>query len=179
MTRPVAIELFAGTGMVSAMLEDVGYRTIRVEKNERFDAEARDVLTFEYDGPRPTVVWASPPCLEFSRRDQPWSRARFVGIPPDLTLVDRTRVLIEEWDPTFFVVENVRGARPWFEPIWGKPRVYGSYHLYGRFPDLVVDAASLRNKSGASGGSLRSIRRATIPLILARAFADAVAPASL
>ena len=66
------LDLFAGTGSATRHFADMGDRVMRVERDDQFDADRRDVRNVRPDdvadflGGRPDFVWASPPCTSFS-----------------------------------------------------------------------------------------------------------------
>ncbi len=72
------------------------------------------------------VVLASPPCDEFSRHDQPWTRCLHPP-PPDLSLVDACRRIAREAE-TPLILENVRGAQRF---IGTAARRWGPFYLWG------------------------------------------------
>jgi SAM-dependent methyltransferase len=57
------------------------------------------------------LVVASPPCEEFSRHDQPWTRAKDPP-PPDLSIWRACERIARECGAPL-VLENVRGAQKW------------------------------------------------------------------
>jgi hypothetical protein len=60
------LDLFAGTGSATQAFEDRGHEVYRVELDERFPADHRDILTYWPEPGSFDVVWASPPCTAFS-----------------------------------------------------------------------------------------------------------------
>ncbi len=126
------------------------------------------------------VIWASPPCLEFStgfNAPGPTAQRDGVDFQPDLTLVKRAVEIIDELEPTYWIIENVIGAIKHFEPFLGPPRqIIGSFVLWGNMPFLHVDNFNHTKTGVDPGGSnpLRSNVRAKIPLELSQALRRAV-----
>lgn len=118
-------------------------------------------------GTRPFLIWASPPCVEFSRARLPWKAGRELArkTPPSLELVRTTLAVIERLDPRFWIVENVGGAVPYFEPILGPPVFrWGAIYLWGFFPTIQTEHLRRRFKMRAKGSRIeRPRRRAMIP----------------
>ncbi len=130
--KPLMIDLFAGTGGASAPFRAAGWEVVRVELDTTFEAEFHaDVRSWSWTGRTPTLVWASPPCTEFSRETMPWCRT---GKPPSMELVDATDRIIRECSPDFWIIENVKGATRYLAPRYGAPLVLGPVRLFGRFP---------------------------------------------
>ena len=79
------LELFTGTGFVGKAFKERGYDVVSVDISDKFEPTVvADVLLFDYTVfPRGhfDVVWASPPCTEYSC-------AKTVGIR-DLAGADR------------------------------------------------------------------------------------------
>jgi hypothetical protein len=121
------------------------------------------------------VIVASPPCPEFSRWDQPWTRAKnppwpFLGIE----LVQACwRIAAEAGVP--IVLENVRGAQRFIGPARAH---FGKQYLWGDVPALLPDWGRGQN-SGRQKQSLSSsakAERAVIPYDLARWIAQCFKP---
>jgi hypothetical protein len=78
------------------------------------------------------LIVASPPCQEFSRHDQPWTR-KYNPPPPDLSIVRACwRIAREAQVP--IVLENVRGAQKF---IGRATAHFGSQYLWGDVPALL------------------------------------------
>lgn len=107
------------------------------------------------------VIVASPPCTDFSRRDQPWTRARQLA-PPSLALANACfRIAHQAGVP--LVLENVRGAQPWL----GRARAHlGPVYLWGNgVPALLPMSWTKRMKQSQAGDN--PLARASIPPELA------------
>lgn len=164
---PFMVDLYAGRGGASAAMRDRGWRVVRVEIEPRFEPEiVQDVMlwtpSFEE---RVDLLWASPPCTEFSRESMPWCRT---GKTPDLTLVKRAWELKEKLNPKAFVLENVRGAVKYL----GKPRQrFGPVYLWGDFPQVVCETIhGYKERLSGKRPDLRSM----IPYAISAAVADAI-----
>lgn len=110
------LDLFSGRGGWSKAFINRGHDVVRVEIDGRFDADWRDVLTFDpSEWGRFDIVLASPPCQSFSllaisrnwtHDNQPKSATAIAG----RSLVLRTKWVIDrvrEKNPgALFVVEN-------------------------------------------------------------------------
>jgi len=66
------------------------------------------------------VLWASPPCQDFSKHGL---RCFYPNPPePDLSIANAVGALINRLQPRFWVIENVWAARPWFTKLFGQVR---------------------------------------------------------
>ena len=169
------IDLFSGLGGASEGFMVPGWSVCRYENNPLLSevpfTTICDLTTFKLIlGHAPTLVWASPPCLEFSRGfNGPAPTALREGreFTPSLDLVKRAISIIEELEPKYWVIENVVGAIKHFEPLLGPPRqIIGSFVLWGNFP--YVDVAPDFNHTKAqvdvwNSDPLRANKKGKIP----------------
>lgn len=172
----IVIDLCSGTGSATEAFRRRGFRVVRVELDPTHDAEIHaDVRTWSWDGPRPLLVWASPPCTEFSRSFLPWIND---PRPPDMSVVRACLRVVRETEPLFWVLENVAGAARWFrdEPGLGPcAQRIGPVFLWGRFPrlDLYGGFRNRRSRKERLSGRRRA-DRARIPAEVSEAMAVAV-----
>ena len=157
-------------------MRERGWKVIAVEIDPQFHPDiCMDVSEYHYNGPTPDLVWASPPCQEFSKSDLPLSWACNKNYPPapDVKLMLQAKRVIEESVPRYWVIENVRGARPFFEPWIGKPRKnVGSRYLWGEFP--IFDTPPVHNKWRRPATKDRAAKRSEIPAGISLALALAI-----
>jgi len=165
------IDLFSGLGGVSQPMLDRGWNVIRVDNDPRFQPTiVADVAEWSWRGRHPDLVWASPPCTEFAKASFPWVREKPL---PSLALVQAALRVIEECNPRYWAIENVRGAIRWFRPILGEPRVsFWPVFLWGYFPDLATCAHPRAYKERISGRYPE--RRAKTPYAIGEALAVAI-----
>lgn len=140
----IIYDLFAGTGSATKAFEDKGNKVIKVELDEQFPAEERDILSMtnqylinKYG--RPDFVWASPPCTTFSVASigrhwnvdkTPKSEAAKMAIE----LVSHTLNLINELNPRYgWLMENPRGMLRKQSVMQGLKRRTVTYCSYGDF----------------------------------------------
>lgn len=165
------LDLFSGTGGASKAMCDRGWEVVSVEIDERFQADHRDVRTFTWTGRDPDLIWASPPCAEFSREWMPWCKT---GRVPSMDLVHHALRIIRACGPRFWVLENVRGAVPYFfqEPMLRAPFVNcGPVFLWGDPPPMLwPDVRGWKERLS----SKQKAARAAIPYEISSALARAV-----
>lgn len=157
------LDLFAGLGGASAAMRERGWSVVTVELDPRFRPDVvADVSRLPIRG-RWDLLWASPPCTEYSREAMPWCRT---GRPPDETLWRAAEAAITELRPRWWVIENVRGAIRYH----GRPtRAYGPVFLWGDMP--AFDAVVLPWKERLS--SKAKAERARIPFAISYGLAIA------
>lgn len=163
----IMLDLCAGLGGASQAMRDRGWDVVTLDNDPRFGCDiTADLSTWHYHGPRPDLVWISPPCTEFARESMPWCRT---GAAPDMTLMLAARRLVDEIEPRYWVLENVRGAVRYLGP----PReIHGPFFLWGHFPSLGRPVLTMRKKE--SYGSDQQAERAMIPAALSTALALAI-----
>ena len=108
MMPKVMLDLYSGTGGASeAFRLDDSWRVIRVENDPQF-SEVPDTVIQDASWAfnllaeeKFELLWASFPCTEFSRLDQPWTRAKLPpGFKPDMTEALKVSALIQHLAPT-------------------------------------------------------------------------------
>lgn len=130
------LDLFSGLGGASAAMRDRDWDVITVDADPSFNCTyTADLSSWSYEGPPVDLVWASPPCTEFTRDFLPWLRGKYP--PPSLDLVRASLRIIGEVKPIWWVLENVRGSVRWITPLVGRETTQvGQAFLWGDFPDL-------------------------------------------
>ena len=178
-----------------------GYRCIGVDVVDvgyPYELLLEDIRYFHAGVYEPQVVVLSPPCTEFSQLTGLSYKKGQRG-PPEpekgIELVQQGMRVVKEYNPQFWILENVWGAIPFLTPILGKPMVIARpWVLWGNLPPMLFESqptktkdAKLshsfeRNELWKRGGKiglpedfpfdpLRSWRRARIPIFLAQTVA--------
>lgn len=103
------LDLFCGTKSVSKVAKYLGYNTISVDNNVKYNPDIlQDILQWNYKKYQPghfKIIWASPPCTEFSK-------AKTLGVRNlnyALKLVAKTLEIIKYFKPKYFFIENPVG----------------------------------------------------------------------
>ena len=185
----VILDLCSGLGGASeAFLGRTGWSVVRIENNPALKdvphTHILDVLNWTDwvdDLPHPEVIWASPPCLEFSRAfNAPAVVAERQGrdFEPSLEIVRACMDIIDFYKPKWHIIENVQGARDSFRPLLGRRHQrIGAFYLWGNFPRISMDYDFIHtkmNKDTWSDDPLRPNRRALVPLEISKALWDAI-----
>lgn len=171
---PLLLDLCSGLGGASSAFRDNSWDVITLDYDPYFKADITcDLRSWAPSslGVIPDAIWFSPACTEFAREAMPWCKT---GVDPDLSLL-RSGLSVIEYFRTlhpsiYYVVENVRGAIPWFYPFLGSYRVsYSPYYFWGFFP--VPGYVSRRDWVRKSSlGSRQEFLRSKIPYNLSLAF---------
>ena len=96
--------MFSGTGSVGNVAKTMGYDVVSLDRD--MDATIKiDIMNWDYQNftkPVIDVIWASPPCTEYSR-------AKTLGIR-DIEganeIVKRTLDIIHYFKPKYWIIEN-------------------------------------------------------------------------
>lgn len=179
------LDLCSGLGGASeAFASNPTWVVIRIENNEILDSvphtrilDVKQWLNWINDIPfeafEAVVIWASPPCREFSDGyHSPKSIAARDGelgeYEPDMEIFDACREIIEYVSPQYWVIENVKGASPYFiEEIGPHRQRIGPFLLWGCFPFIDVGPYFKHEKSKHdvhSSNPLRANIKAKIPI---------------
>ena len=122
--RMIVYDFFSGTGSSTKAFEDAGHTIVRVEMDQFFEAEERDILTLtahdliaKYG--QPDFIWASPPCQKFSVASlwKYWAMGEDGKCVPKhdavyeaIDLIKHTIKLCQDLNPTYgWLMENPRG----------------------------------------------------------------------
>lgn len=138
--RRVIWDLCSGLGGWTEAFAQSGWIVIRIEINPELEYvpftriwDVKDWMDWIDQLPHPDIIVASPPCQEFSTAN-PVSRADF---DPDMSIVKACLDIIDYAKPTYWVLENVKGACPYIRKLIGHHRQFiGPFFLWGNFPFL-------------------------------------------
>jgi hypothetical protein len=141
----LVFDFFSGTGSSTQAFKDKGHTVIKVELDEYFEADERDVLQLTADYligkyGKPDFIWASPPCTSFSVASigHHWAQGGKNPIPKTESarlsqeLVNHTKDLILKLNPTYgYLIENPRGMLRKLPVVADLPRRTVTYCQYG------------------------------------------------
>ncbi len=160
------LDLFAGMGGASRAMRVRGWDVVTVDNAPELAPDIRaDIRDWQPSSNLVGVdlVWASPPCTEFSL-------ARVGPRPaPNMGCLDAALHIIGELRPRWWVIENVRGACRIFRPRLG-PYVqsHGPVFLWGVFPWFEARVPPYKTKTS---GDNKARRRAVTPYVISEALA--------
>lgn len=113
------VDLFCGLKGWSTPFAEAGHEVWTTDLDPRFDPTvAIDILQLDPDSLpwQPDLVLASPPCEGFTVMnigknwtrpdDDPPHQPKTASARLALSLVERTRFLLDVWQPAFFIIEN-------------------------------------------------------------------------
>ena len=120
------------------------------------------------------VVWASPPCTEFSCVN----KQRNVE-DPNLEILIACLEIIERLDCNYWIIENVKGAHQIFnEEIERTPtQIIGPFFLWGEFPLIAIEHRdTFKHRKMLTKGSriLRPHLRAKVPMAVSEGLRSAI-----
>lgn len=128
------------------------------------------------------LIVASPPCHAFSMG---WSAPRAVAsregrleqYQPDMSILEATLDIIKMLNPTYYIIENVKGAIRYFEPYLGEPnQSFKAWHFWGKFPHMNVNVANLPTKASLDKrhSPLRTNYRSVVPYEISMSLLHAI-----
>jgi site-specific DNA-cytosine methylase len=124
------LDLFSGTGSVGTVAKELGFEVVSLDRDMAADIKC-DILDWDYKVYPPKyfdVLWASPPCTEYSRCKTTGVR----DIEGANEIVQRTLDIIEYFEPKFWALENPQTGLlkdQWF--MYGLPFKDLDYCKYG------------------------------------------------
>jgi hypothetical protein len=176
------LDLCSGLGGASRAAVDRGWRVITLDLEGRFrpsvvaDVRAAPLKKFPVD-----LLWASPPCDQFSRLGMPWSWQKSgrgwkeprVWPNRGVALARACISLVQFLDPDWWVIENVWSSRQYLEPFLGPVQASVSGHIFwGHLPGLIPETRP--HKANQPQHPARAARRALIPYEIGDALCAAV-----
>ena len=143
-----------------------------------------DMIERGYKPDHVDVILASPPCREFSMGySSPRSQASRAGTlqdyEPNMNILEAIMDIIKMLKPTYYIIENVKGAVKYFTPILGnhKTSIKRTWFLWGKFPGLNINEKLIPLKKTLdvhSKNPLRANHRAVIPIEISKAILHAI-----
>lgn len=170
------LDLCCGLGGASQPALDRGWRVIRVDIDPQFKPDiVADIRNLPLKPLDIDVLWASPPCIEFSKWSLPASWACNGGRkrPPSLDLVLAVRDAIARFQSRQWIVENVAGARPFLTSVFGPVRAITGGHVFWSNRLLLLPQVR-GHKWRVAPGPNRAALRARIPYEIGEAICIAV-----
>ena len=189
------LDLFSGLGGASEAFLQNGWEVKRIEHNPElglvdeteimciydFGKWVDEMIEQGYTIPEITLIWASPPCTDFSDGySSPKSQAIRANVEyhPEnaIDLVKEAKRIIDVIKPKYYIIENVRGAIKYLKPILGEPAmIIDSIVLWGKFPKWSMPPGYKHIKADPwSTDPLRANKRALIPYEISNACREAI-----
>jgi hypothetical protein len=141
------LDLFAGLRGWSGPWAERGHEVLTLDFDPKFESDiTMDILEFDPEkhlpeGWRPDVILASPPCEGFTVMNIGRNWTKPTDDPPNapktdaarmaLAIATKTRQIIDEMQPRFFVIENPVAKLRRLPPVQGLENVTVTYCKYG------------------------------------------------
>lgn len=147
--QPYLIEFFSGSKTVSKIANQFNYKTFTIDIEEKFNPDLQaDVLKLRFNSIPGTdnvfIVWASIPCTFYTilNISNHWEKIiyasrKYFYLPKTkearsaIKLLEKTLYLIKKINPTYFFIENPRGALRHMPQMRNIPLHTVSYNDYG------------------------------------------------
>ena len=170
------LDLCCGRKGVTREFQKAGHEVVTVDINPKFNPDIiADINNLHLESPGDyDLIWASPVCNEYTKVALPasWKCNGGKHTPPDMRLFLNCYRIIRYLNPRYWVIENVRGAVPYFHLVLGKPtKRIGSRILWGDFP--IFDTSPKHGKWKLSPTEDRSEIRSEIPAGISKALCRA------
>ena len=172
-------DLFSGLGGASQAFLDHGHDVVRIENNPLLSGITNTCImgvdeflnNYAKEGGNVDLLIMCPPCKDFSL-----ARGERI-INPDLTNVKLCKKAVEIIKPRYYIIENVRGAIPFFNKVLGSSPIMkmNPWYFWGRFPTFAFPHRDFKKTDGGrwSTDPLRANERAKWPIELSQAFLKA------
>lgn len=187
----VFVDLFSGLGGASRAFDEAeDWCTLKIDIKEELVEHNRGLILLDISrvdevvriirayldnlAPTKLVIWASPPCEQFSYANAARDPDDF-----DMTLFDAAMDIIKTLEPDHWILENVAGAAQVFSEELGQQptQKIGSVYLWGHFPLIPIaerDAYEHKKMSAKGSRVLRPNYRALIPYAISKGLRDAL-----
>jgi hypothetical protein len=135
------IDLCCGLGGASAAMRDRGWQVTTYDCMADVKPDVLCDVRNLINLPRAVdLVWASPPCSQFTVHQLPFKSCVRARREPDMSVFHACKRLIDESAPQWWVIENVMSSRKWVTPFLGPVAARLCGHvLWGRLPGLLPD----------------------------------------
>lgn len=195
-SKPIFLELFCGTQTMTKTAKQNGFQAFSIDYDESLNPTlCADILDLtpeaiiEHCGGRPTVIWASPDCTQWSyargnknefskaNKGKELSPAALAAID----LIDATLTLIRELEPKYWFLENPHhGALKEQKIMQQFPHIdiyYCAYdwpaqkhtRIWGDFPPQWrgrTTCSHTQHAEGVQSTQTNARKRAEIPVLL-------------
>lgn len=165
--RKVVWDLCSGLGGWSEAFAQGDWFVVRIESNPGLEyvpfTRIKDVtqwMDWIDELPHPDLVICGPPCTEFSDANPRVDRST---LSPDMSVVQACLDIIDYIKPTWWLLENVKGAVRFFIPKIGHHRqavgIRGSpqWFLWGNFPYISLKPNFHHEKTASRIPQVRSL----------------------